>query len=66
MHGMKFFQHCDMTKSGISFEFFLFRIVAVEQNRIMALTFHPELTSDLRWHRYFLHKIITHLTEEFE
>ncbi|MFH1640321.1 MAG: pyridoxal 5'-phosphate synthase glutaminase subunit PdxT [Chloroflexota bacterium] len=27
--------------------------VAVKQGRLLALAFHPELTSDLRFHRYF-------------
>jgi hypothetical protein len=27
-------------------------IVAVQQNNILATAFHPELTDDLRWHRY--------------
>ncbi len=30
------------------------RIVAVRQGRLMATSFHPELTSDDRLHRYFL------------
>lgn len=28
--------------------------VAVQQGAILATAFHPELTGDLRWHRYFL------------
>lgn len=28
--------------------------VAVRQHAILATAFHPELTNDLRWHRYFL------------
>jgi 5'-phosphate synthase pdxT subunit len=28
--------------------------VAARQGRLLALSFHPELTSDLRLHRYFL------------
>mmetsp|Transcript_28931 Transcript_28931/g.39745 ORF Transcript_28931/g.39745 Transcript_28931/m.39745 type:complete len:246 (-) Transcript_28931:152-889(-) len=28
--------------------------VAVQQDNILATAFHPELTDDLRWHRYFL------------
>ncbi len=31
--------------------------VLVEQGRHMAATFHPELTGDLRVHRYFLEKV---------
>lgn len=30
------------------------RIVAARQNRLLATCFHPELTSDERFHRYFL------------
>ena len=30
------------------------RIVAVRQGKLLACAFHPELTSDLRFHRYFL------------
>ncbi|KAG0565007.1 hypothetical protein M758_8G152000 [Ceratodon purpureus] len=29
-------------------------IVAVKQNNMLATAFHPELTSDLRWHSFFL------------
>ena len=29
-------------------------IVAVQQNRMLAAAFHPELTDDLRFHKYFL------------
>jgi 5'-phosphate synthase pdxT subunit len=29
-------------------------IVAVKQSNILATAFHPELTDDTRWHRYFL------------
>ncbi len=29
-------------------------IVAVQQNNILGLAFHPELTNDIRIHRYFL------------
>lgn len=31
------------------------RIVAAQQGRLLATSFHPELTSDDRFHRYFLH-----------
>jgi 5'-phosphate synthase pdxT subunit len=34
-------------------------IVAVEQDNILATAFHPELTEDLHFHNYFIHKIIT-------
>ena len=30
------------------------RIVAAQQNRLLATSFHPELTEDDRFHRYFL------------
>ena len=30
-------------------------VVAVSQGNIMATTFHPELTKDLRFHQFFLH-----------
>ncbi len=33
--------------------------VLVEQGRILAATFHPELTDDLTLHRYFLQKVKT-------
>jgi 5'-phosphate synthase pdxT subunit len=32
-------------------------LVAVRQGRIVGLTFHPELTSDLRFHRWFLTEV---------
>src|SRR4030066_32920 len=31
------------------------RIVAAQQGRLLATAFHPELTKDDRFHRYFLH-----------
>ncbi len=31
------------------------RIVAARQGRLLATSFHPELTDDLRFHAYFLH-----------
>lgn len=31
------------------------RIVAAQQGRLLATSFHPELTPDDRFHRYFLH-----------
>ncbi|NLB71928.1 MAG: pyridoxal 5'-phosphate synthase glutaminase subunit PdxT [Chloroflexi bacterium] len=30
------------------------RIIAAQQGRLLATSFHPELTEDLRFHRYFL------------
>jgi 5'-phosphate synthase pdxT subunit len=32
-------------------------VVMVEQGALLASAFHPELTEDLRIHRYFLHKV---------
>ena len=32
-------------------------IVAVQQDRAITTSFHPELTPDLRWHLYFLNTI---------
>jgi 5'-phosphate synthase pdxT subunit len=34
------------------------RIVAVRQGHLLATAFHPELTGDLRVHRYFVDKVI--------
>lgn len=33
------------------------RIVAAQQGRLLATSFHPELTPDDRFHRYFLHLV---------
>ncbi len=35
-------------------------IVAARQGKLLALAFHPELTDDLRFHRYFLDMIAGH------
>jgi len=35
------------------------RIVAAQQGRLLATSFHPELTGDDRFHRYFLHLVGT-------
>jgi len=35
------------------------RIVAAQQGRMLATSFHPELTADDRFHRYFLHLVGT-------
>ena len=35
-------------------------IVAVRQENILATAFHPELTDDLRWHRYRFISILLH------
>lgn len=34
-------------------------VVAVQQGRALATSFHPELTEDLRFHRYFLESVCT-------
>ena len=34
-------------------------VVAVQQGNLIGSVFHPELTSDLRWHSYLVHCIIT-------
>jgi 5'-phosphate synthase pdxT subunit len=34
--------------------------VAVEQGNILGLSFHPELTSDIRFHAYFLQRVREH------
>ncbi len=36
-------------------------IVAVEQDNILATSFHPELTEDLTFHKYFVKKIYMHI-----
>ena len=33
-------------------------VVAVERDNLLATAFHPELTDDLRFHRYFLEKVV--------
>ncbi len=33
-------------------------IIAAEQGNVLALAFHPELTDDLRIHKYFLNKVL--------
>ena len=33
-------------------------IVAVQQGNILATAFHPELTQDIRWHRYFVDMVL--------
>nr|WP_290669554.1 pyridoxal 5'-phosphate synthase glutaminase subunit PdxT [Ardenticatena sp.] len=33
------------------------RIVAVQQGHVLGTAFHPELTEDTRFHRYFLHMV---------
>ena len=34
------------------------KIVAVQQGRLLATSFHPELTEDLRLHKYFIKLIL--------
>lgn len=38
--------------------------VAVQQGNIMAASFHPELTQDVRWHHYFVHLTQTHKQQQ--
>lgn len=33
-------------------------VVAVQQKNLIATAFHPELTSDTRWHEYFLDQVL--------
>ena len=33
-------------------------IVAVQQSNVIATAFHPELTEDVRWHQYFLERVL--------
>ena len=33
-------------------------IVAVRQAHVLGTAFHPELTADTRWHRYFVHMVL--------
>lgn len=35
-------------------------VVAVQQSNLIATTFHPELTSDMRWHNYFIQQVLHH------
>lgn len=35
-------------------------IVAVKQSNILATAFHPELTPDTRWHKYFIDMVHAH------
>ncbi len=39
-------------------------IVAVQQDAIIATTFHPELTNDTRWHKYFIEQIVQRKQEK--
>ena len=34
-------------------------VVGVRQNNVMASTFHPELTDDASWHKYFIKQVIS-------
>ena len=34
-------------------------IVACRQENIISTAFHPELTEDMRWHRYFFNTILS-------
>ena len=42
------------------------RIVAVRYHNQIGLSFHPELTSDLRIHKYFLNLVAANCNENFE
>ena len=42
------------------------RIVAVRQGRLLASAFHPELTDDRRFHRYFVEMVVAHREEARE
>jgi 5'-phosphate synthase pdxT subunit len=35
------------------------RIVAARQGDLLAASFHPELTGDPRFHRYFVEHVVT-------
>ena len=39
-------------------------IVAVRQGNIMITSFHPELTDDLRFHKYFVNLIIEEMSKK--
>jgi 5'-phosphate synthase pdxT subunit len=39
-------------------------IVAVLQNNILGTSFHPELTDDIRWHKFFIEMIISYLQQQ--
>jgi 5'-phosphate synthase pdxT subunit len=41
-------------------------IVAARQENLLALAFHPELSHDLRLHRYFLETVDSHRLEDKE
>jgi 5'-phosphate synthase pdxT subunit len=38
------------------------KIVMVRQGKILAMSFHPELTDDLRIHKYFLDLILKNIS----
>jgi len=38
----------------------LSNVVGVRQNNVMACSFHPELTTDNRWHEYFVREVVRH------
>jgi 5'-phosphate synthase pdxT subunit len=41
-------------------------IVAIRQNRLLACSFHPEFTNDLRFHSYFLNMVSQRLSHKSE
>lgn len=51
--GVDVLARVDMTRHAGTGE----EIVAVRQNRVLATSFHPELTPDTRLHRYFLNML---------
>jgi 5'-phosphate synthase pdxT subunit len=38
-------------------------IVAVKQKNILATAFHPELTTDIRWHLYFVKMVLASVVD---
>ena len=39
-------------------------VVAFRQGRVLSTAFHPELTEDPRWHRYFLRMVLSEVRTE--
>ncbi|MBV7339016.1 pyridoxal 5'-phosphate synthase glutaminase subunit PdxT [Chloroflexi bacterium TSY] len=35
-------------------------VAAIRQGPVLATAFHPELTGDLRWHRYFVEMVVSY------
>lgn len=55
--GIKSMDAADVRVLGRLANIDAYSVVGVQQNNIMACTFHPELTDDTRWHEYFLHQV---------